>query len=512
MIDGGKADRKHARAALPDRPAGSARSGRASSRPRCFGSASARGTSSKAWSADAVVAQQNLQRELDSIAAIVAKIELLLRLWRRARIYGAIKWNRRALDDIGSRPRADAPTASAWRNWPRWRSTARPASAMGGADREAANGTADAGEGIDLSLIAQLLGDKQAGLAIQQEVLLSHRLFRSPCTTKQPRLRVLALAAATDMGSNTPIEFLLEESGIELMMLYVIPGPNCPSPLPDHDIAIVIASELRGLPRGACARSTPLRRAGRVRCSIRPRWSPASIATSCFRLLDGIDGLEIPATLVVTPRTPRGRGAIAGLSSQDIAAGSGFPVIIRPRGSHAGSGLARIDDAAALTRYLDEPRGRAVLHLALRRLFEPDGLCSANTASCSSTAGPTPATWRSPIAGTSGISTPAWRRARPSASRKRPSCAPSTSAFAARHHGALTAIAERVGLDYFTVDCAETGDGSLLIFEADNTAVVHNMDHAARLSLQAAADAQDLRRLCRDAGPPGRAKRAERAA
>ena len=33
------------------------------------------------------------------------------------------------------------------------------------------NGTADAGEGIDLSLIAQLLGDKQSGLAIQHEVL-----------------------------------------------------------------------------------------------------------------------------------------------------------------------------------------------------------------------------------------------------------------------------------------------------------------------------------------------------
>src|ERR1700758_659439 len=105
------------------------------------------------------------------------------------------------------------------------------------------NGTADAGEGIDLSLIAQLLGDKQAGLAIQQEVLLSHQLFRSPCTTKNPRLRVLALAAATDMGSNTPIEFLLEDSGIELMVLYVIPEAELPLPLPDHDIAIVIASD-----------------------------------------------------------------------------------------------------------------------------------------------------------------------------------------------------------------------------------------------------------------------------
>src|SRR5215813_4385517 len=77
------------------------------------------------------------------------------------------------------------------------------------------DGKAEPGEGLDLSLIAQLRGDKQSGLSIQQEVLKSHQLYRSPCASNNPRLRVLALAAATDMGSNTPIEFLLEESGVE---------------------------------------------------------------------------------------------------------------------------------------------------------------------------------------------------------------------------------------------------------------------------------------------------------
>jgi hypothetical protein len=48
--------------------------------------------------------------------------------------------------------------------------------------------------------------------------------------------------------------------------------------------------------------------------------------------------------------------------------------------------------------------------------------------------------------------------------------------FALRHKGALAAIVDRVGLDYFTIDCAENKNGELLIFEADNTAVVHNMD------------------------------------
>src|SRR5215470_13257329 len=161
------------------------------------------------------------------------------------------------------------------------------------------NGTADAGEGIDASLIAQLLGEKQSGLTIQREVLLAHRLFRTPCACRQPRLRVLALAAATDMGSNMPIEFLLEESGIELMVLYVIPEVDLPVPLPDHDVAIVIASD-----------SEDCRAALRKIDAAAPRWprpllNPPGLVGSLdrdklHRLLEGVDGLQIPPTLVVT--------------------------------------------------------------------------------------------------------------------------------------------------------------------------------------------------------------------
>ena len=48
--------------------------------------------------------------------------------------------------------------------------------------------------------------------------------------------------------------------------------------------------------------------------------------------------------------------------------------------------------------------------------------------------------------------------------------------FARRHGPALGAIAERVGLDYFGIDCAETVDGALLVFEADIAMIVHAMD------------------------------------
>ena len=204
-------------------------------------------------------------------------------------------------------------------------------------------GTAEAGEGLDLSLIAQLLGDKPSGLAIQHEVLKSHQLYRSPCASSTPRLRVLALAAPTDMGSNTPIEFLLEESAIELMMLYVIPGVELPVPLPDHDVAIVIASN-----------SEDCRDALRKIDAAAPRWprpllNPPALVGSLdrdklHRLLDGIEGLTIPPTLVVT-REHLAEAARSSDMLADIATDLVFPIIVRPRGSHAGNGLARIDDA-----------------------------------------------------------------------------------------------------------------------------------------------------------------------
>src|SRR5438270_891553 len=67
-----------------------------------------------------------------------------------------------------------------------------------------ADGTATSGDGLDLSLIAQLLGDKQTGLSIQAEVVAFHQLFRSPCVAPTPKLRVLALAAPIDMGGRPP--------------------------------------------------------------------------------------------------------------------------------------------------------------------------------------------------------------------------------------------------------------------------------------------------------------------
>jgi len=338
------------------------------------------------------------------------------------------------------------------------------------------DGTADAGEGLDLSLIAQLLGDKPAGLSIQQEILKSHRLYRSPCASNNPRLRVLALAAPTDMGSNTPIEFLLEESGIELMVLYVVPDAELPVPLPDHDVAIVIASD-----------SEDCRDALRKIDAAASRWprpllNPPALVGSLdrdklHRLLDGIEGLTIPATLIVT-RERLAEVTQSGDALADIAVDLAFPVIVRPRGSHAGNGLARIDDGAALARYLDEHRDELFFISRFVDYASADGqfrkyrvvFVDGRPYACHMAIAERWDIWYL----NAGMSANALKRLEEETFMRT-----FDIGFGRRHQTALTAMADRIGLDYFTVDCAETKDGSLLIFEADNTAVVHNMDSSS---------------------------------
>ena len=336
-------------------------------------------------------------------------------------------------------------------------------------------GVADAGEGIDLSLIAQLLGDKQAGLAIQREVLLAHRLFRSPCVTKTPRLRVLALAAATDMGSNTPIEFLLEESGIELIMLYVIAEADLPLPLPDHDVAIVIASDSEDC-RDALAKidaaapnwPRPLLNPPRLVCSLD--------RDKLHRLLAEIEGLVIPATAAASREQLLRLQSSEALAS--IAANITFPVIVRPCGSHAGNGLARVDDAGGMQHYLAAHEEDAFFISRFVDYASEDGLfrkyrivfIDGKPYACHMAIADRWDIWYL----NAGMTHSAAKRLEEEAFMRT-----FDIGFGRRHRTALAAMAGRLALDYFTVDCAETKDGALLIFEADNTAVVHNMDPAA---------------------------------
>ncbi|MDE2134001.1 MAG: hypothetical protein KGM97_03305 [Alphaproteobacteria bacterium] len=328
-----------------------------------------------------------------------------------------------------------------------------------------------AGIGMDLSVIAQLLGDQATGLAIQKEVLGYQRLFRSPCATPTPRLRVLALAAEMDIGGNTPIEFLLEGSDVALTTLYVVPGQTWPNPLPQHDVAIVV------VPDDARTQETLTEiecHTGNWPCKILnpPMRIRQQDRDRLHRLLNAVPGLGIPATV----RIPR--AGLAELSEETLPRWlevGRFPLIARPICSHAGRGLAKLETPSDIVGYLAE-RGeteffisRFVDYLSKDGMFRKyrlvcvDGRPYACHMAISEQ-------WKIWYLNADMALSPDKR------AEEAHFMATFDDEFAVRHAAALAEMTRRIGLDYFMVDCAETKTGELLVFEADNTAIVHNMD------------------------------------
>jgi glutathione synthase/RimK-type ligase-like ATP-grasp enzyme len=190
------------------------------------------------------------------------------------------------------------------------------------------------------------------------------------------------------------------------------------------------------------------------------------------RRLRGIEGLDIPATISLTRAqlSDLPNGAIEG-----VAANVEFPIIVRPRGSHAGVGLAKIDDRPALGRYLAERPEQEFFASRFVDYSSDDGLfrkyriafVDGRAYACHMAIADRWDIWYL----NAGMAFSESKRLEEANFMRT-----FDRAFAVRHERALAAMADRVGLDYFTVDCAENRRGELLIFEADNTAVVHNMD------------------------------------
>jgi hypothetical protein len=322
-----------------------------------------------------------------------------------------------------------------------------------------------AGIGMDLSIIAQLLGDQKTGLAIQKEVLGYQRLFRSPCA-KVPRLRVLALAAEMDIGGNTPIEFLLEGGDVELLTLYVVPGRQ--HPVPPHDIAIVVAPDdhrtqetLDEIEHLVVGWPGPVLN--------HPRHIRSLDRDRLCGLIETIRGLTIP------PTTRLARAEFEALGHCGLAI---FPLVVRPVGSHAGHGLAKLDSQADVRDYLS---GRAESEFFVSSYVDyasADGqfrkyrivFVDGRPYACHMAISDQWKIWYL----NADMAMSDSKRAEEAHFMET-----FDREFTARHAAALAELASRIGLDYFQIDCAETPSGELLIFEADNAAIVHDMDSPA---------------------------------
>ncbi|WP_235062951.1 ATP-grasp domain-containing protein [Paramagnetospirillum caucaseum] len=328
---------------------------------------------------------------------------------------------------------------------------------------------------LDLATIHFLLGHEEAGQAYQERALARDQVYRDPFDgDAEPEISLLAFAAPGNLMSNVPIQFLLEGSGIRLDTLYVVPGMDLPERVPGHDMAMVIVGE-----------SEPNREILERIAAFADLWPCQPVLNDPRKvlqlsrdgvstLLAGAKGVRIPATTRVDPETLTrlGRGEVA---LADLLPDGSFPVIARPLDSHAGKGLAKLDDPSTIALYLAAQPAEGYYLSSFVDYRGADGLFRKYRIAMID---------GKPFVCHMAVSSH-WmihylnadmRESAEKRAEEAQAFATFDRDFAARHAGAFAAMAERIGLDYFAMDCAETPDGQLLVFEADTAMIVHAMD------------------------------------
>jgi glutathione synthase/RimK-type ligase-like ATP-grasp enzyme len=323
---------------------------------------------------------------------------------------------------------------------------------------------------MNVATVMFCLGQRDLALSIQAQALALRRTYHLAAARQPARLRLLMLAAPGDLGANTPIDCLLEDSDIDLDIHYVDAGQLPALAVPDHDIVMVGIGAgddalLRALESALAQWPKPVINA--------PQRIPATERSAASRLLSDAPGLLMPPTLTAK-REHLHEVAVGGARLSDYFDGCDFPVILRPLDSHGGHDLDRIAGRADLAAYLgrvNEPRfylSPFIDYSGSDGLFRKYRVALIDGA---------------PFACHMGVSSH-WMIHYVNAGMYEDTAKRAEEAafmahfddFARRHGAALAAIRQRTGLDYLCLDCAQSRDGRLLIFEIDHVMVVHAMD------------------------------------
>jgi glutathione synthase/RimK-type ligase-like ATP-grasp enzyme len=326
---------------------------------------------------------------------------------------------------------------------------------------------------MDMATLFQLMHNPEMGLMAQAEALKLQQLYQAQDKAGDTPLRLLVMMGPGDLMSNTPVEFLVADENVQLSLLYVDASLPLPEWVPEHDVLFVAVGE--------SDKNQALLAFIDSFIGVWPRPvlnSPAEIAAVARDQVSAALQYEPSIVMPQTVRVTRAQLmylAAGVLSLSEWVDALDFPVIVRPVDSHAGKGLARITAGDDLAKYLLEQTGddfylarfvdysdaagryrkyRIVLmrgkpylcHLAISKHWMVHYLNAEMTEN--------------------------------SANRDEEAQAMVTfdDDFAVRHAQALSAISAVTGLDYVGIDCAETTQGELLVFEIDSNMVVHAMD------------------------------------
>lgn len=321
---------------------------------------------------------------------------------------------------------------------------------------------------FDLSLAAQLVGRREDGLTFQQQALRHARIFRVGDMYSPDAVRVLAIMAPGDLMLNTPLDFLTNASDVRLDLMFLLPGEPLPAVLPDHDVAFFAISEAD---QQLLSRLHWLHAIWPRPAVNNPRWLPSLRRETLAASLAGITGIAAPACVAASRKDIETGAFAAGFAGEARI----WPLLVRPRGSHAGAALARVETNDELLAYLHASPHDAFFLTVFHPYCGGDGLYRKYRVAFVD---------RQPFLCHMAVSRH-WMvhylnaGMSDSATKRDEEAAAMLSfdeIFARRHAVAFDALHERIGFDYYSIDCAEAQDGRLLLFEADTAAITHMMD------------------------------------
>ena len=316
---------------------------------------------------------------------------------------------------------------------------------------------------------------RDMGLEIQSQALSMQRLFVRPASIQPAKFRLLMMMTAGDLSENTPLDCLLEHSAVELLYYYATADQPLPAELPAHD-AVMVALSDNADNRALLLQLQNLLLHWPVPVINPPHLLPQVNRDRLSMLLQTTPGVEIPRTRRLS------QSEVLQLASQ--TSGETFPMIIRPLGSQAGRDLQRINDAKALADYVQQTAvaeyfvARFVDYSSADGQFRKCRIAMLNGQPFISHMAIS-SDWMVHYVN-AGMYESAEKRAEEGLFMQQ------FDQFAARHAQALAVIYQRLKLDYFCIDCAETRDGKLLVFEIDHIMVVHAMDNPELFPFKAA--------------------------
>lgn len=326
----------------------------------------------------------------------------------------------------------------------------------------------DAGAYAELGNVLQDLGEVEKAFDCFRVMIRLRPLTTWPATRSPADFSVLLIASPG--VANTPPDFLFANAAYESHFVALLPGiPPDVDLLGRHgDIVVNLISDADQAHAMLTEAATLVDRLGRLVIN-HPRLILNTGREAVASLLVGIEDCHVPPTIRMTR---------AALTAPDAAAelrrrGCQFPLLLRLAGSHGGEtfekvetveGMARFveahpDDLIYVTPYVDYLSADGYFRKYRFVLTDQDILPYHLAIS---------ENWKVHHY-TTAMDRHAWMQDEEKAFLSNPE-----AVFSPAHFAAMAVIRDRIGLEFFGIDCSLDHEGKLLLFEANASILIHD--------------------------------------